>query len=240
MPYYRKRRFAPKRYVPRRNRYRRKVVRKRRMVRRQKNRINQLGMSFPATKMFNMRYVERISLTANAGVMQTYGFRASSIYDPNYTGTGHQALGRDQIGLFYNRYLVVGAKITVTTHDSYQLGNALPYAFGIQLVNDLGNITLDWKTVKEQGRGVVKIRNINFQNPQSCRLGYSLKKFFNVSKVKDCQITHGAHWDYNPTEQPLFVVFLQDEAATGNQTANFTVTIDYAVLCSEPNTLAAS
>lgn len=238
MPYYRKRRAQPKKAVY--NRKRKFIRRKRRFVRRQNNRTKELGISFPATKLFKMRYVERISLTANAGVMQTYGFRASSIYDPNYTGTGHQPMGRDQIGLFYNRYLVVGSRITVTTNDSYQVGTALPYAYGIQLVNDLGNITAAWDTVKEQGRSVCKIRNTNFNTNRTVSMGYSLKKFFNISKVKDCQLTHGAHWDYNPTEQPLFVVFVQDEAKSGNQTVNLVVTIDYAVLCSEPNTLAAS
>lgn len=40
-------------------------------------------------------------------------FRGNSIYDPDYTGSGHQQLFRDQYALLYNRYIVLSSSIKV-------------------------------------------------------------------------------------------------------------------------------
>lgn len=40
-------------------------------------------------------------------------YRGNSIYDPDFTGTGHQPLGHDQYSSFYHKYCVVGAYVTV-------------------------------------------------------------------------------------------------------------------------------
>lgn len=41
-------------------------------------------------------------------------YRMNSIFDPDYTGVGHQPLGHDEFAYFYNRYRVLAAKIRVT------------------------------------------------------------------------------------------------------------------------------
>ena len=54
-----------------------------------------------------LRYHESFSLNpGTAGVPSFYTFRANSCYDPNYTGTGHQPRGYDQIMSMY-QYLAV-------------------------------------------------------------------------------------------------------------------------------------
>jgi hypothetical protein len=48
------------------------------------------------------------------GAVSTYQFRVNSIFDPDYTGVGHQPLGHDQWATFYNRSRVRGCSYTVT------------------------------------------------------------------------------------------------------------------------------
>lgn len=52
-------------------------------------------------------------------------FRLNGLYDPWYTGTGHQPMGYDQMCLFYDNYLVTGCKVIwqgkVQTADDVQL-----------------------------------------------------------------------------------------------------------------------
>lgn len=64
--------------------------------------------------LLKMKYVERVSLAdgvGGVGAIQVY--RANSVYDPDYTGTGAQPLSLDQWANFYNYYKVLGCKIDV-------------------------------------------------------------------------------------------------------------------------------
>ncbi len=44
-------------------------------------------------------------------------FRLNSLFDPDYTGTGHQPYGFDQVTPFYSRYMVDEVNIRVTFSD---------------------------------------------------------------------------------------------------------------------------
>lgn len=61
-------------------------------------------------------YKDNISLTPLGTAVWSYKtFRLNSIYDPDYDlVNGHQPLGYDQWSVFYNRYRVYKAKVSVT------------------------------------------------------------------------------------------------------------------------------
>lgn len=71
---------------------------------------------FPPTLLMKMKYVTPITAIANAGnsycVHQV--FRANDLYDPDYTGTGHQPLYFDELCLVYGRFVVYGVLIEIT------------------------------------------------------------------------------------------------------------------------------
>jgi hypothetical protein len=86
-----------------------------------KSRIATVGTSGSSTLLpdhFKTRlvYSELIGLnyTGSTGSTGYNQYRCNSIYDPNFTGTGHQPLGHDQWNLFYNRYRVTGMSYVVT------------------------------------------------------------------------------------------------------------------------------
>lgn len=65
-------------------------------------------------------YTDTILLTSTGGVaFNTYTFRANSVYDPDWTGGGHQPTRFDQLAAIYARYEVLKSKIRVqfTTGD---------------------------------------------------------------------------------------------------------------------------
>lgn len=70
---------------------------------------------FPNVKYVRHKYVDVITIPAgsSAGWPQLYQFRANSMYDPDYTGTGHQPLFRDEMAAQYNYYTVLSSFIKV-------------------------------------------------------------------------------------------------------------------------------
>lgn len=71
--------------------------------------------TMPTKIRLNFRYFTNTQLTTNstATIIDRWDFRANSLYDPDYTYTGHQPLCYDQWTAFYNHYRVTGAKITI-------------------------------------------------------------------------------------------------------------------------------
>jgi len=59
-------------------------------------------------------YVEQFTLNATAASTDNYIFRANSLYDPNYSGAGHQPLGYDQWTTFYTNWVVTQMNVKFT------------------------------------------------------------------------------------------------------------------------------
>lgn len=110
---YRYRRRSRRRYRPRRKRiprrstryatyrYRPKYRRRKRTSRIPRVSVSR-GIVFHRRIRTTLKYVETIHTSIAAGAYSQQVFRANSIYDPNYTGTGHQPWGRD---LFAGKYV---------------------------------------------------------------------------------------------------------------------------------------
>jgi hypothetical protein len=66
---------------------------------------------FPPKTTKILRYCDTISLNSTSGAVVTYVIRANDLFDPDFTGTGHQPMGFDQMMLFYNHFCVVKARL---------------------------------------------------------------------------------------------------------------------------------
>jgi hypothetical protein len=69
---------------------------------------------FPASMTKTLRYSTNVSLGAAVGALSTWMFRANDLFDPDFSGTGHQPMGFDQLMAWYNHFCVVRARITCT------------------------------------------------------------------------------------------------------------------------------
>ncbi len=71
----------------------------------------------PPRASVQLRYTDTISLTSSSVSARTsgdqYEFRLNSIYDPNYTATGHQPYMYDQFAALYGRYRVDRVRIQI-------------------------------------------------------------------------------------------------------------------------------
>lgn len=85
-----------------------------------------LGYLFPPRLRMKLPYViNSTQVTANAPYFE-WVMRGNSLYDPDYTGTGHQALGFDQLFTFYYHYYVAASKFKIrfrsTGNTAAQIG----------------------------------------------------------------------------------------------------------------------
>lgn len=70
-----------------------------------------------------LKYCETMTLSGAA--TSNYIFKINNLFDPNYTGTGHQPMGFDQLATFYNRYRVDAVRARITARNNHATVDAL-------------------------------------------------------------------------------------------------------------------
>jgi len=104
---------------------------------------------FGTRKVVNMIYCEKgINVTTpTVGGAGDYIFRINSIFDPNFTGGGHQPSLHDQMANIFERYTVYGCTYKVTFSNSSASNRQ---AVGVY-VSDRSDTVADFTTLVEQG-----------------------------------------------------------------------------------------
>lgn len=204
-------------------------------------------IGFPKEQLVTMRYCDNFLLNpTNGGACVEYGFRANSIFDPDFTGVGHQPIGHDQWQTFYSTYVVVGSIITIRVLHDETAENATANACVGVLLNDTGTLPTTVKTtIQEQGLGSWRVlQGMQQGNTVKLTQKFSSKKFFNITNIKDNMDRVGAAFGANPpaTGDAFYVVWAATTINGGNASAGveFSVQIDYSVLLSDPIALAQS
>lgn len=117
MPYTKKRPFKGKRkYVPRK-----RYTRKAKPVFRQVRAYGVRPDPFPTRLHAKCKYFTDGVLTSHSSASNHVGvekvFRLSSIYDPDFTGTGQTIVGWSTFNAIYSQYIVKGARVEITFTD---------------------------------------------------------------------------------------------------------------------------
>jgi len=183
-----------------------------------------------------MPYAQSGLITAVSGIRQDLQFRLNSIFDPNYTGVGHQPLAHDQWALFYNH--------NVVTKVSWEI-EMLPSATSTCTfyVSDDATIpatSTDGAELYELGaQGGLG----NFYIPPVVMRGeLDVAEFFNrpkgVDLILDSELraTFGA----SPTEVVFGTLSLHNPTGTSTVTATYLMTLVFTVKMAEPKDLAQS
>lgn len=197
---------------------------------------------FPSTKSVMMRYCTAFTLSSTTGTLPIQRFRANSIYDPDYTGAGHQPLGHDQWAQFYTSYVVTSSKITVWFSNAAGVETTLP-VIGI-ILQDGTAVGTDLELLIEQGKSKWAVATPSNQSggpvPRIKGIRYDAKSFFNVADVKDNLTRIGADFNNNPSDEADYVVWAQGSDQASTLALTCLAVIEYKVLMSEPKQLPQS
>lgn len=143
----------------------------------------------PLPKVFrgSFRYAETFNLTTGtSGVMGTQQvMNLNCLYDPNYTGAGHQPYGFDQIQALYQKYQVDKVKVTLIWTTPGGTADVLG-AYKVQANSGAGNLTgntCDYSTEQPQ-TGTVIVTSSGNNRVVETNFWVDIKKLFNVTKAQ--------------------------------------------------------
>lgn len=212
-----------------------KRVAKKAAITRYRPRLKMLPKSFPPRMITSMRYCTTVRLDASpltAPVSSNF-YSATSIYDPDATGVGHQPMTHDQFQEIYTHYRVLSSRISVT-YCSNSISSLGHMVCGILLTPDTSSVIGDFDSIRERRQGIYKVTAGENSTP---RLNFTYRSKRQYGSEDDLNAPFGS----NPAEQAFFCVYVTSANNTIDATTcDCVVTIDYKVLMWEPKKLAQS
>lgn len=199
-----------------------------------------IGGNMGPTKA-RLKYVAYADVNPAAGGIGVYSFRANGLYDPDYTGTGHQPLGFDQYMALYSHYCVLGSKIKVT-FAPFSAGTYLEVV-GISVNNDqslTGNFTAiceqpGTKYTAFQGIGAATVPYLPVVTHK-----FDASEFFGVKDPNSVREICGTVTT-NPAEGAYFNVFVQAaDLSSDVPWTGLLVELEFDVLFSEREEIVQS
>lgn len=197
-----------------------------------KSRASLTAQPVPNYKLVKLKYVDNVTLNPGVASIASHLFRANSLFDPDYSGVGHQPLGFDQWTTFYDMYRVVGAKISATFFPTGEHDTC-----GVYLDNDTTTPTV-LSDILEQKQTHYRQIVASQTHPTTISFNYSSKKFF--GKAAAVNANQRAAMTANPTTDIYFTVFAGSPSGADTGARVVQIQIEYIALLTERKTLAQS
>jgi len=200
-----------------------------------------LRIGIPYSKLFKLRYVTNFVLDGSAGIAADHVFRINDLYDPDFTGVGHQPRYFDQIfgntlgSGMYKHFVVLGTKATIMMANSDVLYSQRVGA----TVRDSSTALTSANDCMEAGNSTTRLLGQrDGKGSTTMTIKWSAKKWFgkpNVTTERDLQGSNVG----SPAEQAYLHVWTEDP---GNDPAPVQcyITLDYIVLARSPVVAAQS
>lgn len=180
-------------------------------------------------------YTDGVLLATSAGVgFTTYSFRANSLFDPDYTGTGHQPYRYDQLATIYQKYRVVSSKITVnfsTGDKTVAATDTGPWQVGVvpsTAFTSTGSGT-DMYTLAESAMSSFGVLRNGIT--KTCSTTWKPGDMTDISPRDD---TFQALTSANPSTQIAYIVWLWNQGSTAATNVIANVTIEFECEFSRP------
>lgn len=188
----------------------------------------------PDTLRRTIRYSDYAALPGTTGALSSWIFAANGLYDPDTSIGGHQPMGYDQLMVFYNRYTVLSARITVDF-----IAVSVPIFAGI-CASSVGSAAYSsYNSYIESGFTSFRILEDPTPGRNRISLTLDIAKFLGAVDLLD-GVEHSGGASTNPTQLAYFHVLAQDVNKTSTANAEVNVTIDFDVVFTWPKVLPTS
>lgn len=185
------------------------------------------------------RYVEeQLSLNPGvAGLPAEYFFSANGLYDPNISGVGHQPIGFDQIGTFFDHYTVIYSQINVWFNN---IDSGISQFVGIKMDDNTSSAGTISKFV-ENGSCVWTSCGCTCSGDDNKMLSMEMdvSRFLGRPKIMSEDDLRG-DTSNNPTEQAYWHIMAAPNVAQDSNLVRILVEITYVAIWTEPKDLDLS
>lgn len=190
--------------------------------------LSRMIFGFPNSIITKLKYCDYGTLSSVAGSIAYQVFRANSIFDPDFTGVGHQPMYRDTYASVYDQYTVIGSKITVNFNQTTTSGTCI---VGIHGDDDQNNTAPLFNLIEQNNTSWTRIGNQG-SSSDSTTLTAVFEPLTNFGVDTKDDGGSSTSVGSNPTEEWMFQVFGANLIAA-NSTIQYTVEIEYTVKFSE-------
>jgi len=186
---------------------------------------------FPPRTKKMLRYSGNFGLTSTAGVVASYVLRANDCFDPDFTGTGHQPMGFDQMMVFYNHFCVVSCRLIACMKSAS--GTALTAAIRVDASST--PLTVIDQIIEFGGLVQVELESIGgFGANKVLQMDVSIPRIQGVSvKAITADPTLRGDAATSPTEVTYFHVHIWNAAGV-TSTCNVSFILEQEVYFMEP------
>lgn len=215
--------------------YRKRTYRKKRY----KKKNATVSATYPLSNKFTFRtrYVEldQVLDPGIAGIPVNRIYRLNSLFDPNYSGAGHQPIGFDQIMPMYDHYTVIGArvKITASNLDRDPQRVILQIKDGVTTSTNIAEMMENGRT-----RSLMLSGSDAGGSTKNITVNYSAKGFFGRNPM-DSDKQQG-NISSSPLEGAFLHITVAPIEADNSGKVIFTITIEYIAILTEPKQLSQS
>lgn len=197
-------------------------------------RIPRMPVTFPDRVSIRMQYVQNNTASTTTTPFAQI-FRGNSIFDPDLSGGGHEALGSDQWLAFYRSFVVIGSRITL---QAIPVGGSGALTLSAQS-GTTGTITPLVLAEKAYSKTVLLSAG---SNPRKVSMYMNTAKVLGIDPVKvrtDDSFT-ALIGSTNPVEGFHWIWSYQDPDGATATTARIVTTIAYDVILFDRKRLVAS
>lgn len=205
--------------------------------------------TFPPSMYVEHRYVEQINISNENITGLTgaeYAFRLNSLFDPNFTGTGHQPLYFDQVSAIYDKYQVYRVKVHIEV-AGVGSGSVQPFlAVNVRPSANLTSYTLASKwydEVKEKPENSTLIcKPSTIESTDNClEFDLDLAQVEGISRAAFMDdVSFAANANTNPTLTEYLTVALGSINRAPGCSAYVTVCLTQYAKWSSPHVVGAS
>lgn len=175
---------------------------------------------FPDTLRTQLRYADVFILTSTVGSVAEHAMRMNSLYDPDFTGTGHQPYFYDQLASVYSRYSVVKStmkcKFSLVANSTGTAQPSGPCMIGVKTDDDATSAGTVY-TALEAGATKSDILNnaLGGNNVKTLSIDYIPTRDLGISHTNDSLVSLT---NTNPT-RPWYGTFFVAESGLASPTA---------------------
>lgn len=196
----------------------------------------------PDSKMVRLRYSETFQLNPASGATAMAHIKANDLYAPSTLTGAHQPLGFDQIMQLYERFCVVGSKISCAFQVNQTTATAI---VGVAVRNSDTDESVQDTTAVQTNEGLLERNRTKWTYASTQLAGapvarvqqkFGTKKFFHVSTINSNagnQRDEGTLWgtdSASPTTLAYYNIFAAAFADTQDISASVRIVVEYTAV----------